>query len=113
MGQNKFCTVLFKEYQSMKKSVNPQAIQITRRFFQALNLAVELGKVDGIKGFCECHGLNRVKYATLKNTLDKPIDEMTYKCIDVDALAGICTDFGVSAEWLLLGRGKMLKTDAQ
>lgn len=97
----------------MKKSVNPQAIEITRRFFQALNLAIELGKVDGIKGFCEAHHLNRVKYATLKGSIDKPIDEMTYKCIDVDALAGICTDFGVSPEWLLLGRGKMLKTDAQ
>lgn len=97
----------------MKKSVNPQAIEITRRFFQALNLAVELGKVDGIKGFCEKHHLNRVKYATLKTTIDKPIDEMTYKCIDVDALAGICTDFGVSPEWLLLGQGKMLKSDAR
>lgn len=97
----------------MKKLVNPQAIEITRRFFQALNLAVDLGKVDGIKGFCAAHNLNRVKYATLKNTIDKSVDEMTYKCIDVDALAGICKDFGVSAEWLLLGRGKMLKTDAQ
>lgn len=97
----------------MKKSVNPQAIEITRRFFQALNLAIELGKIDGVKGFCESHNLNRVKYATLKTTVDKPIDEMTYKCIDVDALAGICSDFGVSAEWLLLGRGKMLKTDGK
>lgn len=95
----------------MKKTINPQALEITRRFFQALNLAVEYGKIDGIKGFCMKHNLNRVKYATLKTSLDKPIEEMTYKCIDVDALAGICNDFGVSPEWLLLGRGKMLKTD--
>ena len=95
----------------MKKSVNPKALEITRRFFQALNLAVELGKIDGIKGFCKAHNLNRGKYATLKGSIDKPIDEMTYKCIDVDALSGICTDFDVSPEWLLLGRGKMLKTD--
>ncbi len=97
----------------MKKSVNPEALEITRRFFQALNLAIELGKIDSIKVFCAAHNLNRTKYATLKMTIDKPIDEMTYKCIDVDALAAICIDFGVSAEWLLLGRGKMLKTDAQ
>ena len=97
----------------MKKSVNPQAIEITRRFFQALNLAIELGKVDGVKGFCEAHNLNRPKYASLKMTINKPVEEMTYKCIDVDALAGICNDFGVSAEWLLLGRGKMLKTNAK
>lgn len=94
----------------MKKSVNPAAIAISRRFFQALNLAVELGKIDGIKGFCTAHNFNRVKYATMKMDIEKPVDEMQYKTIDVDALAAICTDFGVSPEWLLLGRGKMLKT---
>jgi hypothetical protein len=36
---------------------------------------------------------------------------MRYKTIDLDALAAICTDFEVSAEWLLLGRGKMLKNE--
>lgn len=97
----------------MKKSVNPEALAITRRFFEALNLAVDNGKFDGIKGFCAAHHLNRVKYATLKNSIDKPVEEMTYKCIDVDALAAICRDFGVSAEWLLLGHGKMLKTNAK
>ena len=95
----------------MKKTVNPESIEITRRFFQALNLAIELGKIDGVKGFCEKHHLNRVKYATLKGSLDKPVEDMTYKSVDLDALAGICRDFGVSAEWLLLGRGKMLKMD--
>ena len=80
-----------QKYYSMKKTINPQAIEITRRFFQALNLAIELGKVDGVKGFCEAHNLNRPKYASLKMTINKPVEEMTYKCIDVDALAGICT----------------------
>lgn len=46
-----------------------------------------------------------------KNSLDKPLDETNYKMIDLDALSAICTDFGVSAEWLLLGRGKMLKSE--
>lgn len=97
----------------MKKSVNPAAIEITRRFFQALNLAIELGKIDGVKGFCTAHHLNRVKYATLKNDIEKPVDEMQYKTIDIDALAAICFDFGVSADWLLTGRGKMLKPTEQ
>ena len=33
---------------------------------------------------------------------------MDYKIIDIDALSSICRDFGVSADWLLTGRGKML-----
>ena len=37
-----------------------------------------------------------------------PIETMTYKMIDVDALAALCSDFGVNANWLLLGNGNML-----
>lgn len=95
----------------MKKSINPQAIEIQRRFFEALDLAISLGKISGLKGFCNDHKLNRTKYSRIKNCLDKPIEEATYKMIDLDALSAICRDFGVSAEWLLLGRGKMLKSD--
>lgn len=97
----------------MKKSINPKAIAIQNRFFEALEMAISLGAVNGLKGFCDTHKLNRTKYSRIKNDLNKPIEEMTYKLIDIDALAGICTDFGVSAEWLLLGRGKMLKNDKE
>lgn len=97
----------------MKKTINPQAMQIQRRFFEALDMAITLGKIEGLQGFCKSHGLNRTKYSRIKNTLDKPLNEMTYKMIDIDALSGICIDFGVSPEWLLLGRGKMLKNDSK
>ncbi|GAY29894.1 MULTISPECIES: hypothetical protein [Bacteroidales] len=97
----------------MKKSINPRAFEIQRRFFQALDLAIASEKVNGLKGFCEEHKLNRTKYSRIKNALDKPIEESTYKMIDIDALAALCSDFGVSAEWLLLGRGKILKTEKQ
>lgn len=95
----------------MRKSINPQAIEIQRRFFEALDLAISLGKISGLKGFCDDHKFNRTKYSRIKNSLDKPIEETTYKMIDLDALSALCRDFGVSAEWLLLGRGKMLKSD--
>lgn len=34
-------------------------------------------------------------------------DAMTYRIIDLDALSGICLDFGVNPAWLLLGVGEM------
>lgn len=94
----------------MKKSINPQAIEIQKRFFIALDYAITSGLVNGVKGFCENHNLNRVKYSRIKNNINKPLDEQmeTYKIIDVDALAYVCNDFGISPEWLLFGRGKML-----
>ena len=32
----------------MKKSINPQALAIQRRFFEALDLAISLGKITGL-----------------------------------------------------------------
>ena len=95
----------------MKKSINPRAIAIQERFFQALDILIESKELPGLKTFCTDNNLNRTKYSRIKNALGKPIEESTYKMIDIDALAAICKDFGVSSEWLLLGRGKMLKTE--
>lgn len=93
----------------MKKNINPEVRAIQKRFIEALNTAVRLGVYTGISDFCERHNFNRIKYSRIRNSVDKPTDEMLYKTIDIDALSALCLDFNVSAEWLLLGRGKMLK----
>ncbi|MBQ2068778.1 MAG: hypothetical protein II465_01470 [Bacteroidales bacterium] len=92
----------------MKKAINPEAVEIQRRFFQALDMAISLGKVGSLTAFCDDHKLNRTKYSRIRSTIDKPMEERLYKIIDIDALSSICRDFGVSADWLLTGRGKML-----
>lgn len=91
----------------MKKTINPQVINIQRRFFDAIQRAKEARRTAGLKSFCEDHNLNLVKYYRIKRDLGKPIEEMHYKAIDIDALLYVCNDFGVSADWLLLGRGKL------
>ena len=91
----------------MKKSINPQVMEIQRRFFEAVDLAKALGKTSGLKSFCDEHNLNPVKYYRIKGDIGKPIEEMHYKSIDIDALLYLCRDFGVSPSWLLLGRGAL------
>lgn len=95
----------------MKKSINPKAIEIQRRFFTALELVIASKQLKGLKTFCENHDLNRTKYSRIKNELDKPLEATKYKMIDLDALSALCSDFGVNPEWLLLGIGDMLKKD--
>ena len=46
----------------MKKYINPQANAIQARFFQALELAIQSGKITGLKGFCRDHNFNSTKY---------------------------------------------------
>lgn len=86
------------------KNVSSQTKMIQSRFFQALEIAIQNGKIPGLQTFCKNHGLMRTKYQLLRtcNT-----DEPLYKSIDIDALQFICEDFHVSPEWLLLGKGKM------
>lgn len=95
----------------MRKRINPQAIEIQNRFFAALNLLIDSGQISGIKGFCEANHLNRIKYSNIRSEMNKPESERkatNYRIIDIDALTYLCMDYNVSAEWLLLGKGKML-----
>lgn len=92
-------------------TTSKRSSEIQARFFQAFREAVKLGRIKSLKNFCKVHGLNRTKYAMLINRVDCPerADETDYKVIDMAALAAICEDAGLSARWLLLGKGKMFK----
>lgn len=85
-------------------------MEIQKRFFQALDTGIELGRYGGIKTFCDEHGFNRTKYSRIRTGLKDPAKAKHYTTIDIDALAALCSDLNVNAEWLLLGRGKMLRS---
>lgn len=94
----------------MRKVITSELQVIQKRFFEALGVLIETRQVNGLKGFCDEFGLNRVKYSNIRSEMGKPVEERketNYKVIDLEALAYICKAFRVSPEWLLLGRGKM------
>lgn len=94
----------------MKKVITPELQTIQKRFFDVLDVLIDTGQVNGLKGFCDEAGLNRVKYSNIRSDMGKPVEERketNYKVIDIEALAYICKAFRVSPGWLLLGRGKM------
>ena len=92
------------------KKIRPQVQEIQRRFFQAVDMLIESGKITGLSEFCERYELHRPKYSNLRTRAkDSSKTGTGYKFIDIDALAYLSKDFSVSAEWLLLGNGGMLK----
>ena len=93
----------------MKKNINPQAVEIQKRFFQVLETAIQEKVITGLQGFCKDHNLNRVKYQRIRTSIQNPEASQMYKIIDLDALMYICKDYNVSPEWLLLGKGKMFR----
>lgn len=91
------------------KTVRPQAKSIQGRFFEAINTLIASGKLEGLQTFCKMYDLHQPKYSRLRSSTMDPTKESAYKLIDIDALAYLVKDFGVSSDWLLLGRGKMFK----
>ena len=91
------------------KRINSNAGAIIGRFIQVLNYAVDSRIIEGITPWCEEHGLNRTKYNALRASYNGNGVDLNYRGIDVDALAAVCKDFDVSADWLLLGIGTMLR----
>ena len=90
------------------KELSKQAEEIQRRFFEALELLIAQGRLKGIKTFCDDYGLNRTKYSNRKTALASGASASPYKLIDIEALAYLVKDYGISAEWLLVGKGRIL-----
>ena len=92
------------------KTIRPQVRDIQTRFFEAVDMLIESGKIKSLQAFCSEYGLHRPKYSNLR-TMAKDHTRLGtgYKLIDIDSLAYLVADFGVSSEWLLLGKGGMFR----
>lgn len=91
------------------KTVRPEAKAIQDRFFQALNILIESGKIKGLQPFCREYGLHKPKYSRLRTQMQTPAKVSRYKFIDLQALYFLVKDYKISADWLLTGRGGMFK----
>jgi len=86
-----------------------EILAIQLRFFEALDIVIETGQCGGLKTFCDKHNLNRVRYSYVRTNIRNTGEDrmIKYKIIDLVALTYLCQDYNVSADWLLLGKGKM------
>ena len=84
------------------RPVRPEAAKIQSRFFKAMDSLIRKNKISALNEFCLKYGLHKSKYYELR-------DGGHYKFIDIDALTYLVKDYGISADWLLTGRGGMFK----
>lgn len=83
-------------------NIQPEGVEITKRFFLALEKLRELRKIRGLQTFTRQYNLNKWNMVTLRNEPEGHI-------LKTECLAFLVRDYGISAEWLLLGRGEMFK----
>lgn len=73
---------------------------IVGRFFAAIDWLKESGRIGGLKTFTDRYGLNRRSVRRLREnpgTNDFKAVWLTY----------LVTDYGIDAQWLLTGEGRM------
>lgn len=89
-----------------QRRISETTDQIQRRFFKAVDDLLMLKRMQSFTSWCDGRGLHRPKYTTIRRYYtDGIIADHMYKAIDLDALAYLSKDFGVSADWLLSGAG--------
>jgi len=98
------------------KQLTEIANKVNRRFFEAIETLVTLGRINSLSAFCIEFDLSAARYREMRATYGIPKNQNTkesrYKSVEIEALNYLCNFYSVSAEWLLLGRGKMLKNEA-
>ncbi len=81
--------------------------KVIRRFFQALQYLKDTKVIRGKQTFTRAYGINRWNMLTLEKNLASDIFQTAW-------LTYLVQDFGVSAQWLLTGRGEMVsKKDSE
>lgn len=89
----------------MNLRLSAEDVAITKRFFHALEILAQEKKIRGLQTFTRTYDLNYWNMTTLKNEPDKRI-------LKAGCLTYLVRDFGVSADWLLTGRGGMFTKQA-
>lgn len=77
-------------------SISSKEIEITNRFFQAIDILKAQGKIKSLRQITIMYGLN---YGNTYTTMKNP--ELSRLRLDV--IANLCVDFDVSTEWMLFG----------
>lgn len=79
---------------------SPDSQQIVRRFFEALEMLKAMRVIRGIQTFTDEHGIDRRNLYQLRTDKSRGL-------LKVEWLAILVEEYGVSARWLLTGRGAM------
>jgi len=83
---------------------NPESIAIIKRFYEAIDMLIASKVIRGKQTFTRQYDINRWNFHTVRQ---KPESDM-FQLIWISHLV---RDFGISAEWIMTGKGGMFATE--
>lgn len=96
------------------KVLSEISVGINSRFFQALQSLMDSGSIPSLDAFCKENGLSRPKYSEFRAQYisgTSGTSHSRYKILDNEAVHALVVKFGISADWLITGRGSMVKSN--
>lgn len=90
---------------------SPISEGVNRRFFEAIETLVNLGRISALESFCTLHDLSAPRYREMRlnfGVSPKADYVSRYKNIEIEAIYSLVANYPISSRWLITGRGKML-----
>lgn len=90
---------------SKSRNYSEQTIGVMVRFYEALDAIKDNKTIRGTATYCTRHNIDRRHLIAQRKDLGKGYFEVSW-------IVPMVTDYGISANWLLTGKGAMMKKKA-
>jgi hypothetical protein len=87
---------------SRTRVLTPESKQIMERFYSALDAIIAMKVIRGVQTYCRLHDIDRRNFNAQRQNPDRGFFQVSW-------LQPMVKEYGVSAEWLLTGIGRMFK----
>lgn len=81
-------------------SVSNQGVEITNRFFQAIDILKVQKRIKSVRQITEMYNLNYGNFYSIRKNPETFI-------LKPELIARLSLDFGISIEWIMLGKGSI------
>lgn len=85
-------------------NISPEGIAISNRFFEAIAMLKSQKVIRGLQTFTRNHNLNRWNVNQVKFYPERSV-------LKPEWIVYIHRDYGISVEWIVLGKGPMFDTN--
>jgi len=83
---------------------NPESIAIINRFYEAIDMLIASRVIRGKQSFTSQYGINRWNFNTVRQKPESDMFQLIW-------ISHLISDFGVSAEWIMTGKGGMFAAE--
>lgn len=79
-------------------NISMQGVEITNRFFQAIDILIANKVIRGLATFTRAHNINRWNLVTVRK-------DPEHNYLRTEYIQYLCKDYNISPRWIIMGTG--------